>query len=198
VRRTIGVLVLGGAICAATSAMAAPDAYTVVQRIPLANAGFESEARGPRGDPEGWLATQHAGEVSYRFTVDTAEHHEGSRSLRIENIGKEPFGALEQSLPATAFQGRTIRYSAWLKTRGASGKGASLVASAEGMGALVAHNFMTDEEVTGTQDWRKVAITLAIPAYAGSVRVGVMLQGPGTVWFDAAELEIVTAAPARQ
>jgi hypothetical protein len=168
-----------------------PDPFAVIAVVPLTNPGLESGKRGPHGDPEGWSAVQHAGESSYRFTVDADVRHDGARSMRIDNIGREPFGALEQVVPAEALRGKTIRFSGWLKTRDANGRGAALIASAEASGAIVAHDYMTDREVTGTRDWRKYALTLKVPPHAGNVHVGVMMMGTGSVWFDDPELEIV-------
>jgi hypothetical protein len=57
-----------GALCAAfiTTALAAETS------IPLINPGFESHKPGARGNPEGWVSIQHAGDVSYTFRMDDA------------------------------------------------------------------------------------------------------------------------------
>ena len=75
-------------------------------RVTLVNPGFESVRTGARGDPEGRFSFQHAGDLSYRYVVDTAEPRSGTRSLRIDNIGPEPYGAVAQSIGAAPHVGK--------------------------------------------------------------------------------------------
>jgi hypothetical protein len=163
--------------------------------IALVNPGFESLKPGVRGDPEGWTGIQHAGPLSYTFKLDRDVRHDGAASLRIDNVGSEPFGAIFQQLPAATLRGRTLKLSAWLRTRDASGSytggGAVLTLQAMQRGAPIAHNHMTAAPVKGTTDWARHEITLAIPAIADQIEVGAMLHGPGTLWFDDVTLEVV-------
>jgi hypothetical protein len=187
------IAALGLLLLAAASAATEKPA-DVAGVIPLINAGFESDKKSSHGGPEAWSGTQHAGEVSYRFTLDSETRRSGKRSMRIENVGKEPFGAFEQSLSVAPHAGRKLRFSGWLKTDGANAGGAVLVMVAEhSSGGIVAHNFMAGSEVKGTRDWQRYSIVLSIPAYASGLRVGVMLLGAGTVWFDDAELEVLAS-----
>lgn len=188
---------LGG--CATPpSVRVAPSASTTVpvaatagpQRANLANAGFESTQPGPRGDPEGWFSFQHAGPVSYKFTVDTTERHSGARSLRIDNTGPEIYGAIAQGLDARPWRGKVARLSGWLKTRDADEGGAALTLVALQTGATLAQNFMPDAPIRGTTVWKRHTITLTLPAGTDKVEVGVMLRGRGSVWLDDVELEI--------
>lgn len=176
---------------AATSAPAAKPATNV----PLANPGFEEAPAQGRADPPRWASAQHAGDPSYTFTLDEDVHHEGARSLRIENIGREPYGVVYQSLPAAALRGRTARFAGWLRTRDAGGTrkglGASLTLQAMKSGIPVAHNHMIDATVSGTHDWKRYDITLDVPADAETVEIGAMLRGPGALWLDDVELAVL-------
>ena len=167
-------------------AMAAP--------VLLVNPGFESTKPGVRGNPEGWVTLQHAGPVSYTFTLDTEIRHGGLRGLRIDNIGPEPFGALFQQVPATNLRGKTVRLVAWLRTRdvvgSALGGGAAITLQAMQAGAVLAYNHMSKTPVKGTTDWARQEITLDIPANAEQLEVGAMLQGPGSLWLDDVELAV--------
>ena len=157
--------------------------------VTLVNPGFESTKPGVRGDPEGWTAIQHAGPLSYTFKLDTGVRHDGAASLRVDNIGSEPFGAVFQQLPAAALRGKTLRLSAWLRTRDAAGSGAVLTLQGMQGGATIAHNHMTTAPVKGTTEWKRYEITLAIPRAADQVEIGAMLQGPGAMWIDDVVLE---------
>jgi hypothetical protein len=161
----------------------------------LVNPGFESERPGIRGNPEGWISIQHAGPPSYTFKLDPGVRHTGAQSLRIDNVGPEPFGSIFQQFPAAPLRGRTVRLSAWLKTRDAAGSftggGAVLTLQAMQSGATLAHNHMTQAPIKGTSDWSRHEIVLAIPAAADQVEVGAMLHGPGTLWLDDVELDVL-------
>jgi hypothetical protein len=161
------------------------------QRVVLVNAGFESTQSASTGGPEGWYSYQHAGDTSYLFELDEAVPRGGARSLRIDNVGPEPYGSVAQDVPRSEFAGKTVRFSAWLKTRGVDSGGASLFIIADVTGSSFVYNFMPGAEVKGTHDWARYSLTLAAPALTNRVRVGATLEGKGTVWLDDAELEVL-------
>ena len=173
---------------AATEPVAPPASGT---RVVLINAGFESTAPGPRGDPEGWFSFQHAGPLSYRYTADTDQKKTGERSLRIDNIGPEIYGAVAQIVDARPWKGKVARLSGWVKTNDANDNGAVLTLLATQSGATMAQNFMPDAPIKGTTDWKRYTITLLLPPATDRVEVGMMLRGKGSVWLDDVELEIV-------
>jgi len=162
--------------------------------VTLVNPGFESAKPGIRGEPEGWTGIQHAGPLSYAFKIDTEVRHDGAASLRVDNVGPEPFGAIFQQLPAAALRGKTLKLSAWLRTRDVvgSGTGGGAVLTLQGMqgGATIAHNHMATAPVKGTTEWKRHEITLAIPRAADQVEIGAMLHGPGAMWIDDVVLEV--------
>ena len=94
---------------------------------------------------------------------------------------------VHQTLPATSMAAGTLQFSAWLKTEGASGTGAILVLRTLANGTTDRYVFM-DPPVTGSQDWHRYSVRLAVPAGTQVVDAGAMLQGEGTMWFDDAEL----------
>jgi hypothetical protein len=168
---------------------AKPAAPAVAGAVPVINAGFESTAPGRRNnDPEGWFSHQHAGDLSYRFAVDPAEPRSGARSLRIENVGPEPYGAIAQSISAVSYRGKTARLTGWMRTRDTNNAGLTLIVLANGI--PVANNFMANEAVKGTTPWKRYTITLPVPANAEFIEIGAMMQGKGTLWLDDVELAV--------
>jgi hypothetical protein len=161
-------------------------------RIALTNPGFESLAPGMLGNPQGWFSIQHAGDLSYTFRLDATQAHGGARSVRVDNVGPEPFGAIYQQVEAIAQRGRRVRFSAWLRTEDARGSftggGAVLMLQAMQSGAPLAWNHMKESPVGGTTAWTRYAIELDVPAAADRLEVGAMLHGPGRLWLDDAEL----------
>ena len=177
----------------ATPSAAAPAAKAT--KLPLVNPGFESTKPGRDGAPEGWMASQHTGEVSYDFALDSGVKKTGTQSLRITNIGPEPFGIVSQTLPATALGGRTVRLSAWVKAEkipeGGRRNGATMLIIAKRGSQVVASEAMRKREIQGTSDWTKRSIELAVPARSTELEVGISLQGGGKVWVDDYELEVL-------
>lgn len=167
----------------APSARPSPHGTTVI------NPGFESLVPGRRNnDPEGWFSHQHAGTLSYRFTLDTNNPRSGARSLRIENIGPEPYGAITQAIDGKPYRGKTVRLSAWLRTQDT--ENAALTLAAMSNGIPLDNNFMSERPVKGTTGWTRYSITLPIAPNAEFVEVGAMIQGKGSLWFDDVEVEV--------
>ncbi len=181
-----------GAAAAAPGAMrSTPPAAARSGAVALVNPGFESPMPAHRSDPEGWFTFQHAGDKSYSFALDATDPHGGARSLRIDYIGPEPYGAVAQPFEVGAHAGKLARYTAWMRTRDVGGPGAGLTLLLLSKGAVVSQNFMDDKLVTGTTGWTRYTLTLPIPQGAGRIEVGAMLQGKGSLWLDDAVLEIV-------
>jgi hypothetical protein len=161
----------------------------VASGVSLTNPGFESTVPGRRNnDPEGWFSHQHAGEVSYKFALDTADPRSGARSLRIDNVGPEPYGAIAQSVDAKPYRGKSARLTGWLRTRETANASLTLMVLANGV--PLANNFMSDAPVKGTTTWKRYTITLPVSANAEFIEVGAMMQGKGTLWLDDVELSV--------
>ena len=88
-----------------------------------------------------------------------------------------------------------MRFSGALRTSGVTGTGAGLTVRVEQGSNLIAHDFMLDRLVKGDKDWHRVEVEIAVDPSATHLEIGVMLQGPGTVWFDDARLEALRPAP---
>lgn len=168
--------------------------------VPLVNAGFESTRPGKLGTPEGWWGVQHAGPPSYTFSLDTKHKQSGERSLKVENIGPEPFGSIYQTVDATPFRGRSLRFAAWIRTEGTTGNrwgaGAGLMLHSMRGGYPLDVAQMRKDAVGGTTGWTRYEIALKIPVGADQIEVGLNLFGPGIAWLDDAALDVVE--PAKQ
>ena len=161
--------------------------------------GFESTKPGKVGAPEGWWAIQHAGPDSYVFEHDSKVKHSGERSMRVTNIGPEPFGSIYQTIPAIAYRGKTLRFSAWVRTEGTIGNrfgtGAGLKLHAVRGGYPLEVAEMRNDAVHGTVEWTRYEIALRIPDEAEAVEVGMLVFGPGIAWLDDAVLDVVPDLP---
>jgi hypothetical protein len=170
-------------------AAAQPAAPAATGGVSLVNPGFESTAPGRRNnDPEGRFSHQHAGDLSYKFALDTADPRSGAHSLRIENVGPEPYGAIGQTISATPYRGKTARLTGWLRTRDTNNAALTLIVLANGV--PLANNFMGDDAVKGTTAWKRYTITVPVAHNAEFIEIGAMMQGKGTLWLDDVELAV--------
>lgn len=185
-RAAIALLFAATGVCCAAEAPPSATPAPVAHAIKLVNPDFEPKPV-TGGGIEGWDTSSHATANAYTFDLDDKAKHAGKASLRIRRSGKEPWGMVHQTLPAAGLAGRTLVFSAWLRTDKAIGEGAILALRTLAGGAVDSHVFM-DPPVTGTRDWRRYSVRLAIPRSTSVVEIGAMLQGDGTLWLDDAEL----------
>lgn len=182
-------------------AIAPEQAAQPIASIALANAGFESTAPGKLGAPDGWWVAQHAGPVSYAFSVDAGIKRSGERSLKVENIGAEPFGSIYQKLAAAPYRDKTLRVSGWIRTEDVKGNrmgaGVGLKLHAVRSGYAVKFVQMKKDAVRGTTDWTRYELALRIPADAEDVEVGLTMYGPGIAWLDDVAVDVIEAPAAR-
>lgn len=102
--------------------------------------------------------------------------------LRLRSASCEPegFGALMQSIAATRYVGRRIRFSATVRAREVTGW-AGLWLRIDGWhGPLMIDN-MQDRPLRQTTDWRPASIVLDVPEQATELHFGALLGGAGAV-----------------
>src|SRR5437879_7736041 len=78
---------------------------------PYLNLDFETATR---GRPWSWSI----GSAGYEYTVDSADFHSGTRSLRIRNVNAPAsgLGVASQQFPIELVRGKRVRVSGWMKT----------------------------------------------------------------------------------
>lgn len=188
-------------------------AFPLAVALPAAgasqNMGFEE------GDavaaPHGWNVLGPSGDNA--VVIDEHEPAEGLRSLRV-TVGSsggarivQRVAAKEIARPADAL-GRRLRLSGlvrtasdaaaepalWLRIDGA--KGPSFLDSQGEVRESIGDRERTAALPHGAPAaWRRYTIELPWPDDVDEVAFGVSARGSGTVWFDAIELEGVTASP---
>ncbi|MEP7180946.1 MAG: hypothetical protein ABI886_02020 [Betaproteobacteria bacterium] len=204
----LAAFVAVGAGCAAPTAGtagpgAAPSGRAVaagaqyVGPVTVVNPGFESNVPGIDGNPEGWHSYQHAGPLSYTFGVDREVKRSGKQSARIDNVGPEVYGTLGQILRGPQFAGKTIRFTAWIRTRDVTGngwsKGTGLALTAYAGGSTIGGTNFRRTAFGGTTDWTLREVTTVAPAGTDRLDIEISMTGPGTVWIDDVTLEVLPA-----
>lgn len=171
------------ALCAASLSLACGAVD-----IPLINAGFEAPATGPKAP--GWVPTQHWGpQKNYEWSVDTTNAVEGKASYRIKRLSEQSFGMIQQPVRVDAFAGKTLEFSAMLKTEEVGPEGWLLVVNVENRNAILEQ--IRSEPVTGKQNWKRSSVRIKLPSDAFELKLGIMLLDAGTGWADDVKLRVV-------
>ena len=156
--------------------------------IPLVNPGFEATATGPRAP--GWNPTQHYGPTrNFEWAVDTSTASEGKASYRIRRLSPQVFGMINQAVSVLPYAGKTVEFSAMLKTDEVGPEGWLLVVNVENRNAVLEQ--LRSDPATGTQKFKRHSVRVKLPADAFEVKVGVMLLDAGTGWVDDVKLRVV-------
>lgn len=165
-----------------------------VQAQPYLNLDFETATRGQLW----YWGTSGAG---YQFVVDTTNFESGTQSLRIQNVSAPAngFGDAYQTIPAGPFAGKQVTVSGWIKTSSVTGASsyATLWWRVEGPNGVISFDGNAATGAQGTTGWTQYQFTRNVDPGATDIVFGVLLNGPGTAWFDNLQI-LVNGAPVAQ
>ena len=108
----------------------------------------------------------------------------------MESTGRSTFGVATGSFPVNDAKGRRVRFSGFIKTENIRTGYAGLWWRVDGQAGILAFDNMRDRGVSGTSDWKRCDIELAVPANATHINFGAILAGDGTAWFDGLAIEL--------
>jgi hypothetical protein len=130
-------------------------------------------------------------------------------ALLQKQSGGPTFGVLTGTFPVKEAAGKTVRFSAWIKTENVQNGYAGLWWRVDGPGEgnsrpqLAFDNSMyrfidgkpapgdgTVRGATGTTPWTRYEFELPIGQTASNINFGVLLTGTGTAWVDAMKVEL--------
>jgi len=95
-----------------------------------------------------------------------------------------PFAVATASFPIQAAAGKRIHYSGYIKTQGITRGWAGLWWRVDGKSGVLAFDNMADRGATGTTDWKRYDIDLAVAADVTNINFGALHTGDGSAWFD--------------
>jgi hypothetical protein len=110
--------------------------------------------------------------------------YEGNRvaELRLRSAVSEPsgFGAVMQSITATRYLNRRVRFSAVARTCEVS-DWAGLWLRIDGSNGTLMIDNMEDRPLRGTTEWTEASIVLDVPERATKLHFGALLSGAGAI-----------------
>jgi predicted Ser/Thr protein kinase len=135
--------------------------------------------------PARWKAQESvAGE--YQVGIDGKIAHQGKSSLFLRSRAAHPTGRVEvyQEFDARRYRGKRVRVAGYFRAARIEGQ-ATLNLTAIGSGDRT--------EVPGTPQWKRSLVVIDVPDEAEVMRLGVQLNGTGTLWVDDLNFEQVPA-----
>ena len=172
--------------------------YLPVAALALMSFGMagNSDAAGSLTVPEGWIKAGTAPE-NYEMGVDPSAKKDGKNVAVIQSVeafqsGVGKFGTLMQMCLPGQYAGKRVKMTADIKSENVTGwAGMWFRVDAKNSRNSLAFDNMQDRPIKGTTGWKQCQIVLDVPADAGKLAYGVLLDGEGKVWFGNVSFEIV-------
>lgn len=141
--------------------------------------------------PTGWFLAGSK-PASYRTGVDREMLRDALPSAYLVATVPETggFGTLMQSIQATQYAGRRVRLRAWVQAKDVT-DWAGLWMRVDKAEKMVGFDNMQQRAIRGTLPWTAYDVVLDVPADATGISFGVLLSGPGEVWLNNVQFEVV-------
>lgn len=173
----------------------------------------ESRAQSPRqfsngsleswsddGSPEAWLMPPTMKRSGYRLSKESDQVYAGSAAALVDSTSVDAtasmFGNLVQSIDATPFRGKRIRYRAAVRTGELDSEGRAQLwlrvdrESVGGQRRVGAFDNMQNRPIR-TPDWKHFEIVVDVDDDAQSISLGMFIKGKGKAWIDDVSLEVI-------
>ena len=136
-------------------------------------------------------ATFSAHGMGYSGGIDPTVENDGGPTLVLRaGSTHAEFGSLSTALDVTAFAGKRVRVSGYLRSQDA-GTAAFWLRIDGADGKTLAFDNMPTRSLVGTRDWTPFAIVLDVPEMAKGIAGGLLLAGGGTVWASDVRVDAV-------
>lgn len=141
--------------------------------------------------PKGWFITGSAA-ADYDIGAEPGtrgpDNNNAFIRARKDTTG---FGTLMQTIDASVYRGKRVRFSGFLRTKDANQAGLWMRIDGAYKRVLGFDN-MEKRAVHGDSDWQSYSIVLDVPQEAVDIAFGFLLNGKGEVAADNFKLEIVS------
>jgi hypothetical protein len=155
--------------------------------LPLINPGFEDPTSGD--NVPGWIKGQHAGKLAYQIGIDTQTQRSGKASLRIRRIEPQVYGSVEQRVALVGQDGKTLEFSARLKTQDVGTQGWVMAITFNASYGSI--DQVRSRPLSGSNVWKPVTLRATVPKGTTSLQVALILLDDGTAWADDLKLRTI-------
>jgi beta-lactamase regulating signal transducer with metallopeptidase domain len=141
--------------------------------------------------PSGWFLAGSK-PANYRTGVDKQTVHDGLPSAYLASGVQDSggFGTLMQSIGATQYAGKRVRFRGWIRSKDVADWAGLWMRIDQGK-AMVGFDNMQDRAIRGTQPWAMCDVVLDVPPEATGISFGTLLSGPGEVWLSGVKFNVV-------
>lgn len=140
------------------------------------NLDFENHKEGSKL-PDDWFQWG-----DYKLSIDNLAYS-GTKAGKVSSVEGGNFGSIAYKIPAK-YEGKSIQLEGYMKTVNVQNGFAGLLLRIDGKGTSLAFDNMQNQNISGTNDWKKYTITLNYPEGAEMIYVAGILIGKGEAWFD--------------
>ncbi|MDP6631498.1 MAG: hypothetical protein QGH42_03875 [Kiritimatiellia bacterium] len=112
--------------------------------------------------------------------------HSGKQSIRVK--GGQTAEPILGGAPIGLERGRRYRFAAWVRTRGATGKGVRLRLDEVVWSWNDCRATYFSKALKGNNDWTRLEVEFAVRTFDPIAKPGLVVEGEGTAWFDDIEL----------
>jgi beta-lactamase regulating signal transducer with metallopeptidase domain len=144
---------------------------------------------------DGWFLTGSKPK-EYELSLDSAVLHEGNPThLLAFKVGSgKGFGTLMQMFKGTAYLGRRVRVSTWVKSEQVEDWAGVWMRVDGPDGKPTAFDNMRSRAIKGSLDWKPYQVVLDVAPDSAALAFGILLTGKGKVWMAEPILEVVDAS----
>jgi hypothetical protein len=142
--------------------------------------------------PPGWFVyVTGTAATDFETGTEASTRTAGATSAFIRaTTDNHGFASLMQTIDATAYQGKRVRFSGYLRTKEA-GRGQQWMRVDGADKKPAAFDNMEDRAPQGDKPWQRFEVVLDVAGNARDIAFGVLLQNRGEVWADGLAFEVV-------
>lgn len=142
--------------------------------------------------PRGWYISGNNPD-DYQIGLDRNVAHSGNASGSIKSKTSRPEGnvTLMQAFKGKDYCGKRLRLSGYVKTKGVEYFAGLWMRIDDKQGQTLSFDNMEDRPIRKTTEWKQYDVVLDVPEETDNIAFGILLEGPGQVWVDDFQFEIV-------
>jgi hypothetical protein len=145
--------------------------------------------------PRGWSMPSYAINLEYSANLTEYNSKSGKYNLelyRYKEYKDNIYGSVMQSIDASAYRGKTVKFGAWLRAEIDGPKGSAHLWIIEYLPEDdVGYYDMMEDRPVVANEWKYYEISFYVNENAQYLNFGVMLKGNGKAWVDGASFEVL-------